>query len=82
MRDRVTSILLERERLRDQLPQKSRAPEQPHIPRDVAIAFVANLSIGTIAWWLKSEESYSPEQIAAWFRRFALRGYACVLGGE
>src|SRR5262245_6564340 len=63
LRDHVASMLLERERLREQLPGLVRRPEQVQMPREVAATFIATLGIGIVAWWLEDmEQRYSAAQ--------------------
>jgi hypothetical protein len=41
---------------------------------------LSHVLIGTIVWWLESEKSATPRQMATWFHRFAFYGYLSVLG--
>jgi AcrR family transcriptional regulator len=52
----------------------------PAMPQDLPVVQLSHLLIGTIVWWLESEKSYTPIQAAAWFYRFAFRGYIYALG--
>jgi AcrR family transcriptional regulator len=78
MRDYTVSVMDERERLRARLPGVKRGQEA--MPREVALAFTANLLISTLTWWLESESRYSPREVATWFRRFLFSGYPHALG--
>ncbi|GCE07104.1 TetR/AcrR family transcriptional regulator [Dictyobacter aurantiacus] len=78
MREYTIGIMEERERLRTRLPGVRRGQEA--MPREVALAFSANLLISTLTWWLESESSYSPREMATWFRRFLFSGYPNALG--
>lgn len=78
MRDYAVSVMDERERLRARLPGVKRGQEM--MPREVALVFTANLLVSTLTWWLESEASYSPHEVATWFRRFLFSGYPHALG--
>jgi len=43
---------------------------------------LSHVLIGTIVWWLESEKSYTPRQMATWFHRFAFYGYLSARGYE
>jgi len=43
---------------------------------------LSQVLIGTIVWWLESEKSYTPRQMATWFHRFAFYGYLSARGYE
>lgn len=78
IRDYAVSVMEEREQLRAHLPGVKRGQEA--MPREVAIAFTANLLISALTWWLESESRYSPREVATWFRRFLFSGYPHALG--
>lgn len=78
IREYTFNVMEERERLREHLPLRKR--EQETMPREVAVALAANFLISTLVWWLESESSYSPREIATWFRRFLFSGYPHALG--
>jgi AcrR family transcriptional regulator len=80
MRDSIQGALLERERQRELLPAHQGKPRQTRMPKDIGALLIATLATGVVAWWLEHGDSYSPEQIATWFRIFVLRGYAYALG--
>lgn len=50
------------------------------MPEELAVMQLAHMLIGTIVWWLESEKSYAPQQIATWFYRFAFYGYLSASG--
>ncbi len=64
MRDHFESVVWER-----------RVESEMRMPEEVAIAFAANVFVGSVAWWLENEKPYAPQQMATWFLRFALQGY-------
>ncbi|GLV60486.1 TetR family transcriptional regulator [Dictyobacter sp. S3.2.2.5] len=78
MREYTMAVMEERERLRTRLPGVQKGQEA--MPREVALAFSANLLISTLTWWLESEASYTPREMATWFRRFLFSGYPHALG--
>ncbi|EFH79923.1 hypothetical protein [Ktedonobacter racemifer] len=59
-----------------------RQPIDPTMPRELPVMQLSQVLIGTIVWWLESEKSYTPRQIATWFCRFAFYGYLSALGYE
>jgi len=80
LRDHIFTLIDERERLRDQLPDLQRIPPQSGIPRKVAITLASNSLISTLAWWLEDGSHYSPRQVASWFLEVTINGYVHVLG--
>ncbi len=81
MRERTIKIMLEQERQwKHQVePRKQIDPAMPH---ELPVMQLSQVLIGTIVWWLESEKSYTPRQIATWFHRFAFYGYLSALGYE
>ena len=82
MRDYFIQTLTEREFLREQLTNVKPMMRQVKMPEDIAIVFLANSFISSIAWWLENERRSSPQQMASWFLLFALHGYVSVRGFE
>lgn len=79
MREYILELFLEGERQREQREGPSQ-PIYPGIPQDLAALQLAHVLIGTIVWWLESEKSSTPRQIATWFHRFAFYGYVSARG--
>lgn len=80
MRDQISSMIDQREQLRDQIPAFERNTPEMGIPRTVTITLASNLLLSTITWWLEKGKEYTPQQMASWFLEFALHGYVRVLG--
>ncbi len=80
MRDHFVQLLEEREKQRAQLPTLQEKITQSRIPRAAAMTLMANLMIGTVAWWLESGKQYSAEQVAGWFLSLAMHGYIHEIG--
>ena len=81
MREHTIKLMLERERLWEQ--QGGPRPQiDPAIPKALPVMQLSHVLIGTIVWWLESERSYTPRQIATWFWRFAFYGYLSARGYE
>lgn len=78
MREHITKLMLENEHRwkKQEEPQYS----DPAMPRELPIMQLAHVLIGTFVWWLESEKSYTPGQMAAWFHRFAFYGYPSARG--
>ena len=81
MREYTGRIMLEQER-RWQHEMKPRHPVDPAMPRELPGMQLSHVLIGTIVWWLESEKSYTPRQMATWFHRFVFYGYLSALGYE
>ena len=54
----------------------------PAMPQELPGMQLSHVLIGTIVWWLESEKSSTPRQMATWFHRFAFYGYLSALGYE
>ncbi len=81
MREHTIKIMSERERLWEQ-PEESGQKIEPAVPQDLPVTQLSHVLIGTIVWWLESEKTYTPRQMATWFHRFAFYGYLSALGYE
>ena len=81
MREYTIKIMLEQER-RWKHQMEPRRQIDPAIPQELPAMQLSYVLIGTIVWWLESEKSSTPRQIAAWFHRFAFYGYLSALGYE
>ncbi len=81
MREYAISLLLERERERQQHVGPTRQND-PAMPQELPIILFSHVLIGAIVWWLESEKSYTPKQMATWFLRFMLHGYVYARGFE
>jgi len=79
MREHTIKILLEQERRWKQQMEPSQ-PIDPAMPQELPGMQLSQVLIGTIVWWLESEKSYTPRQMATWFHRFAFYGYLSALG--
>ena len=77
MREYTIKIMIEREQ---EYEVKPRRQINPAMPQDLPSAQLAHVLIGTITWWLESEKTYTPKQMATWFYRFAFYGYLAALG--
>src|ERR1700730_13026764 len=81
MREHIIKLILERERLWEQ-QAGSRPQIDPALPKALPVMQISHVLIGTIVWWLESEKSYTPRQMATWFFRFAFYGYLSARGYE
>lgn len=81
MREHTIKLMLERARQYEQQVEP-RQQIEPAMPQELPGTQLSHVLIGTIAWWLESEKSYTPRQIATWFYRFAFHGYLSALGYE
>ena len=81
MRDHIVKIMLEQER-RWKYQVEPSQPIDPAMPQELPGTQLAHVLIGTIVWWLESEKSSTPRQMATWFHRFAFYGYLSALGYE
>lgn len=84
MRDYIVKTRLEqgREFLNNHQALKQKI-SQTGLPLELPFVLGVQVLIGTIIWWLESEEASSPRQTAAWFSRFlkgAIREYIPVWG--
>lgn len=80
LRDLISSNLVLREDLREQVMADMQQPPQPRIPKEVRAALLAGLLVGALSWWLEDGAAYSPPEMARWFLRFAVRGYYHSIG--
>ena len=81
MREHIIKLMLEQEgRWKQQMEPRQRM--DPAMPQELPGMQLSHVLIGTIVWWLESEKSYTPRQMATWFYRFAFYGYLSVLGYE
>lgn len=81
MREHIIKLILENER-RWKQPVEPRQQIDPAMPQELSVLQLSHVLIGTIVWWLESEERYTPRQMAAWFWRFAFHGYLSARGYE
>ncbi len=81
MREHTSKIMLEQERLWKHQMKPSQ-PIDPAMPQELPAMQLSHVLLGTIVWWLESETSYTPRQMATWFHRFAFYGYLSALGYE
>ena len=81
MREHIAKLMLEGARQQEQ-HAGPRHTSQPAIPQELPGMQLSHVLIGTIAWWLESEKSYTPRQMAIWFHRFAFYGYLVARGYE
>ncbi len=81
MREHTIKIMLEQERGWKQQIERNQ-PIDAAMPQELPAMQLSHVLIGTIVWWLESEKSYTPRQMASWFHRFAFYGYLSLLGYE
>ena len=81
MREYTIKLMLEQERRWKHQVERSQ-PVDPAMPQELPAMQLSHVLIGTIVWWLESEKSYTPRQMATWFHRFAFYGYLSALGYE
>lgn len=81
MREHTIKIMLEQERRWKYQVERSHSID-PAMPPELPAMQLSHVLIGTIVWWLESETSYTPRQMATWFFRFAFYGYLSALGYE
>ena len=79
MREHTIKLFLENER---QWKQQVEPRQQidPAMPQELPVMQLSHVLLGTIVWWLESEKSYTPRQMATWFHRFAFYGYLSARG--
>ncbi len=77
MREYTITIMLDLEK---QWARQMDRTIDPTMPPELPSAQLAQVLIGTIVWWLESEDPYTPRQMATWFHRFAFYGYLVALG--
>ena len=84
MRDYIVKTRREQgRRLLKDHPTLKEKIRQSGIPQELPVVMGAQVLIGTIVWWLESEETTSPRQMAEWFSRFlkgAISEYIPVWG--
>ncbi len=80
MREHIIKLMLEQENRWEQ-PVKP-GQRDPAMPKALPAMQFSYVLIGTITWWVESEKSYTPGQMAAWFWRFAFYGYLSARGYE
>ena len=79
--DYTVKIMLERESIwREEMAVSQ--PISPAMPPELPAMQLAHVLIGTIVWWLESDQRATPKQMSAWFYRFAFYGYLSALGYE
>ena len=77
----MVKIMLDREReWRQEMPPSQLT--DPAMPPELPAMQLAHILIGTVVWWLESDQRATPRQVAAWFYRFAFFGYLAALGYE
>jgi AcrR family transcriptional regulator len=81
MREHIIKLMLENERRWEHQVQP-RQQIDPAMPEELPVMQLSHVLIGTIVWWLESEKSYTPRQMATWFYRFAFYGYLSARGYE
>ncbi len=81
MHEHNIKLMLESERRWKQQVEPSQ-PIDPAMPPELPAMQLSHVLIGTVVWWLESEKSYTPRQMATWFHRFAFYGYLSALGYE
>ncbi|HEV2661032.1 MAG TPA: TetR/AcrR family transcriptional regulator [Ktedonobacteraceae bacterium] len=79
MREHTIKLMLEQKRRWEQ-QKESGQQSDPAMPQELPGMQLSHVLIGTIVWWLESEKSYTPRQMATWFYRFAFYGYLSALG--
>jgi AcrR family transcriptional regulator len=80
MREHFIKMMLEKQLQNPQMQDRSKM--DPSMPQELPGIQLSHALIGTIVWWLESEKSYTPRQIASWFCRFAVFGYLSAIGYE
>ena len=81
VREHIIKIMLEQEKMWKRRMKPSQQIE-PAMPQELPGTQLSHVLIGTIVWWLESEMSSTPRQMASWFHRFAFYGYLSALGYE
>ncbi|HEV2653438.1 MAG TPA: TetR/AcrR family transcriptional regulator [Ktedonobacteraceae bacterium] len=79
MREHTIKLMLEQKRRWKQEKEPTQQSD-PAMPQELPGMQLSHVLIGTIVWWLESEKSYTPRQMAGWFYRFAFYGYLSALG--
>lgn len=81
MREHIIKLMLEKESQWKQ-SMELRPSIDPVMPKTLAAMQFSYVLIGTIVWWLESDENSTPRQMAVWFWRFAFSGYLSARGYE
>jgi hypothetical protein len=81
MREYIIKLILEKEK-RWKPSRGSNHQIDPAMPKTLPVIQLSHVLIGTIVWWLESEKSSTPRQIATWFCHFAFYGYLSARGYE
>lgn len=79
MREHIIKLILENEKRWKHMAEPGQ-PIDPAMPSELPVIQLSHVLIGTIVWWLESEKSYTPRQIATWFWRTAFYGYLSARG--
>ena len=82
MREHTIKLTLERLRQYEHQAEPKQQQIEPAMPQELSVMQLSHVLIGTIVWWLESEKSYTPRQMATWFFHFAFYGYLSALGYE
>lgn len=81
MREHIANIMLEGVRQQElEQPVAPKSRRTPQVPQELPGLQLSHVLVGTITWWLESNKSYTPEQMATWFHRFAFHGYLAARG--
>ncbi|HXR64801.1 MAG TPA: TetR/AcrR family transcriptional regulator, partial [Ktedonobacteraceae bacterium] len=64
MREHIIKIMLEKEKQWRQ-PAEPRQQIDPAMPQELPVMQLSHVLIGTVVWWLESEKSFTPRQIAS-----------------
>ena len=81
MREHIIKLFLEQRRLWEK-QWKPGHQLNAIMPPELPVTQLSHVLIGTIVWWLESEKSYTPKQMAALFHLSAFFGYLAALGYE
>ncbi|GHO97832.1 TetR family transcriptional regulator [Reticulibacter mediterranei] len=79
VRDYAVTVILERKLYHDRLFGSDKL-ENAGMPPELPVVLLAHTLLGAITWWLESEKSYTPKQMASWFLSYGLYGYAHACG--
>jgi AcrR family transcriptional regulator len=82
MREHTITLMLEIGRKKQQSQVGPWQQIEPAMPQELPVMQLSHVLIGTIVWWLESEKSYTPRQMATWFFRFAFHGCLFMFGYE
>jgi AcrR family transcriptional regulator len=56
-------------RLRNLLTGRSTKPKSKGLPLDLCLSYLSHAGVGALVWWLRSGQSYAPEQFAGWLNQ-------------